>query len=125
MHSSTGILQYGPGIRAVVWIAEDIAKYYRSLIPKYYYVKPQMYPPHITVVRTGKETPVNMEVWGKYDGEKVPFTYNSDIATDGNYFFLDARSERIGDIREELGLPRFRFNDISKQYHITLGNVKG
>lgn len=124
---ATGILQYGPGLRAVVWADQGIADLYRKLIPKYYYAQPQMYPAHITVVRLKLETAKNMDVWAKYDGEEVSFQYDNEVRFDGTYFYLNVQSDRIGDIREELGLPRFRFGDLGsdkKCYHITIGNVK-
>jgi hypothetical protein len=122
---SNGILSYGPGIRAAVAVDEEISKYYRRLIPKYYTVQPQLYSAHITVVRTGLETPTNMEFWDKYAGEVIEFDYSNVVCTDGRYYYLQAWSERIGDIREELGLRRFRFNDLEdSSYHITIGNCK-
>lgn len=127
MFTTTGILQYGPGLRAVVWADQGIADLYRSLIPKYYYAAPQMYPAHITVVRLKKESAKNMDVWSKYEGEVIPFQYENEIRFDGTYFYLNVQSDRIGDIREELGLPRFRFGDLGADnccYHITIGNVK-
>jgi hypothetical protein len=123
MFTSVGTLQYGPGIRAVIWVDDEIAKYYRKLIPKYYSAQPQMYKAHITVVRTDKETPPNMEAWGKYQGEEIPFSYENEIQFDGTYFYLNAYSERIKEIRLELGLPEYRFDD-NKKYHITIANVK-
>lgn len=127
MIASNGKLQYGPGLRAVVWVDPAIAKLYLKLIPKYYYPQPQMYPAHITVVRLNLEVIKNMAVWNKYEGESVPFSYDNKINFDGTYFYLNVQSERIGEIREELGLPRFRFSDLGadKQcYHITIANVK-
>lgn len=123
MHTSTGVLNYGPGIRIIVSIDQGIADYYRSLIPKYYYVQPQKYRAHITVVRTNKETPTKFTAWGKHRDQKIAFQYDPYINCDGKYWFLDATSEQIGDIREELGLPRFRFSDRGC-YHISIGNCK-
>jgi hypothetical protein len=127
MWDSVGRLEYGPGLRAVVWVEQDISDLYRKLIPKYYYAQPQLYPAHITVVRLRLETAKNMEVWNKYNGELVPFSYDSSIRFDGTYFYLNVQSERIGDIREELGLPRFRFGDLGADkrcYHVSIANVK-
>lgn len=122
-HQSEGRLEYGPGIRAVIWVDKSFVNY-RKFVPKSRTVNPQMYLPHITVVRTGKEQPItNQEVWGKYEGEMIPFTYDSEIHFDGLYYYLNINSERVGDIREELGLPRYRFDD-NKKYHITIGNAK-
>lgn len=127
MFDTNGTLQYGPGMRAVVWVDQGIADLYRVLIPKYYYAQPQMYSAHITVVRLRLEAAKNLDVWSKYQGEIIPFKYDNEICFDGTYFYLRVQSDRIGDIREELGLPRFRFGDLGadKQcYHISIGNVK-
>lgn len=127
MFATSGILQYGPGMRAVVWADQGIADLYRALIPKYYYADKQMYPAHITVVRLKLENVKNLDVWNRYQGESVPFQYDNEIRFDGTYFYLNVQSDRIGDIREELGLPRFRFGDLGADkrcYHITIGNCK-
>jgi hypothetical protein len=127
MFASTGILQYGPGLRVVAWVDQGIADFYRSLIPKYYFVQPQKYPAHITVVRLRLESAKNMEAWNKYEGEEVSIQYGNEIGFDGIYYYLNVMSDRIGDIREELGLPRFRFGDLGADrccYHITIGNCK-
>lgn len=123
MFSSTGILHYGPGIRIILNIDQGIVDYYRNLIPKYHGVQPQKHAGHVTVVRTNLEQPTNMAAWGKHQGETVSFEYNPEIQHDGTYWFLNAASQRIGEIREELGLPRFRFAD-RHYYHISLGNNK-
>ena len=128
MFTSTGILQYGPHIRAVVSINQGIADFYRKLIPKYCYSQPQLYPAHITVVRLKLETVKNMEFWNKYEGEEIEFSYDNTIGFDGIYYYLNIQSERIGDIREELGLARFRFGDLGADklcYHATIANIKG
>lgn len=125
--NSKGILRYGPGIRAIVEVDQGISNFYRKLIPKYNYVQSQMYPAHITVVRTAKEIPTNMSVWGKYEGQEIPFTYDNHVYNDKTYWYLNVQSDRIGDIREELGLPRFRSGELGadrKSYHITIGNSK-
>lgn len=111
-----------PGIRAIVRVDQGISDFYRSLIPKCYYVKPQMFRAHITVVRNLKERPVNLDKWGKYEGEKIPFLYQNIVENDGPYYFLRVKSPRIEEIRIELGLRKHR--DQFKGYHITIGNVK-
>jgi hypothetical protein len=126
-YESVGKLEYGPGIRAVVWVDNGIPILYRKLLPKYYYAQPQMYPPHITVVRLNLEKVTNLELWEKYQGEEIPFSYENEIRFDQRYFYLNVQSERIGDIREGLGLKRFRFGDLGAEkqcYHITIANVK-
>lgn len=124
---SEGKLEYGPGRRAVVWVDQGISDFYRKLIPKYYYAQPQMYPAHITVVRLRLETAEKLDAWNKYNLEVVPFVYDNEVHFDGTYFYLNVQSDRIGDIREELGLPRFRFGDLGAEkrcYHVSIGNVK-
>jgi hypothetical protein len=128
-HKSQAVVKYGPAMQAVARIDQGISDFYRSLIPKAYGVQPQAWPAHITIVRKGKETPTKMDAWGKHEGRTIEFTYDTTIQTDGTYFWLNAWSEEVGDIREELGLPRYRddsaFGGVSRQeYHITLGNVK-
>jgi hypothetical protein len=122
-----GILRYsnvagGSRPQAAVYLPKEFGRYYHSMIPKELDVNPQAYDPHITVVRTGVEFPPNMDAWGKYEGEKVDFVYDPAHKTDGLYWFLNVESDRIGDIREELGLPRYRKDN--KGYHITIGNTK-
>lgn len=129
MFESTATVCYSSEMKVFALIDPEIAAYYKSLIPKYYYPKPQLYKPHITIVRNKKETPVNMENWGKYEGRLINFQYNPYIYYDGIYFWLDAYSSEIEEIRLELGLPRFRddrnFGGILRQeYHITIANTK-
>ena len=121
-YKTQGPLRYGPGIRAAVVVDQQLSNYYRSLIPKEKNVNGQRHPAHITVVRIGVEEPPNMDVWGKYEGELVEFEYSSEIERDGLYWFLRVRSERIAEIRVELGLPEQR--DRFKGYHITVANMK-
>ena len=126
MFYSQGIMQYGPGMRAAVLVDKDISRYYKWWIPKWYYPQPQLYPPHITVVRGRLELSSNINNWMKYQGYKIPFVYDSTVFYDGTYFYLKVWSEFIGMVREELGLPKYRFNDIEREcYHITIANTKG
>lgn len=127
MYSSKGKLHYGPGSRVVVWVSPDLASYYRSLIPKAWDVQPQKYLPHITVIRPKYEKVKNFSAWKKHEGRLIQFDYENIVRFDGTYFYLDAQSEEIGDVREELGLTRFRLTELGaerKCYHITIGNVK-
>lgn len=128
MFKSRGIIRYGPGIRVAVWLSDDnqIASFYRKLLPKAWYVQPQKYRPHITVVRSGKESP-DLSKWDlskyRHDGEIVEFYYDNDIKHDNLYYYLNVSSDRIGYLRLEMGLSRFRFSD-NPYYHMTIGNVK-
>jgi hypothetical protein len=129
LFESKAVVKYGPGIKVVAEIDQEISNYYKNLIPKYYYAKSQAYPAHITIVRLNKENPTKMENWGKYEGKTILFSYDPIIQKDENYFWLNAYSEDIGNIREDLGLPRFRddswMGGIKRnEYHITIGNIK-
>lgn len=117
-----GELKFGPGIKAAVWLDPEIAKYYLSLVPKYYGFNPQKYPAHITVVRLGVEIPLDMTNWGRREGEIISVEYENDIQIDERYCWLTAHSETIAQVREELGLPKFRLGFSS--YHLTIGNRK-
>lgn len=120
-YRSVGILSYGPGYKASVLVDPGIAEFYRSLIPKWEPVALQLYAPHITVVRSKFETPT-AGIWGAREGEKVEFSYEPVIYCDWFYFWLDAHSEQICQIREEMGLPPCRYG--RDRHHISLGNVK-
>lgn len=125
---TTGIVKYDDCGKVIVVVDNDIANYYRKLIPKYYYVKPQRFSAHITVVRHLYETNLLMVNWKKHEGESIDLEYNNYIEHDGVYFFLNVRSKDIGEIRQGLGLSVLRKNsfgeNISDYYHITIGNVK-
>lgn len=119
-NQNCGVLHYSSDKKtAKINFGQDFINYYFSLIPFYERAQRQRYEAHITVVRVF-ESP-NLDLWGKYEGEIIPFEYLPLIKFDGTYYYLDAYSNRVGDIREELGLPRFRMND---SYHITIGNIK-
>jgi hypothetical protein len=120
--ASQGRMTYGPDIRAAVLIDNEIANFYRSLIPPYLENWPQFYKAHITVVRFGKESPADMAAWGKWEGRLIEFEYSNQIIEGDLYFVLPVQSKAIGDIREELGLPRFRHG--ADAYHITIANKK-
>lgn len=128
MFESEATVRYGPGIRVIAEVDQGISDFYRSLIPKYYYANPQKYRAHITIVRTNKEFPL-MDNWGKHEGKKILFQYDSYIHFDGLIFWLDAYSKDIGRIRQELGLPEYRddraYNGVLRDaYHISIANIK-
>lgn len=134
LYESSGVLRYSIvdiGYKAIVEVEQDLADYYRILIPKYKDVQRQRYGAHISVVR--HEVPPNLALWGKYEGEEIPFMYDSEIKSgtrpkDGKIFYwLNVFSARLEEVRTELGLP------VSSQYtlppegylkcfHTTIGN---
>ena len=129
LHKSKGILRYGENSRLVVEVDRGLADYYRSLIPKWREMQPQMHPPHITVVRTGKEEVPNKEFWGKHEGEEIEFFYDPTIKEGTVYYWLNVFSVRLEEIRRELGLPvqseyTLPPEGYTKCFHMTLANKK-
>lgn len=115
------------GYKLNVMVDPGIVEYYRALVPKYVGLNGTRYPAHISVVR--RETPKNPEFWGKYEGEEVKFAYSNAVHNGKIYFWLNAFSERLEEIRLELGLPVSTEytrppDGYTKCFHITLGNLK-
>ena len=129
LYESKGMLRYGRRAYLVVEIDKGISAFYRSMIPKWKEFQPQMHPPHITVVRIGKEEPVNREHWGKYEGEEISFFYSPIVHEGTMYYWLNVFSVRLEEIRRELGLPTqseytMPPEGFVKCFHTTLGNKK-
>lgn len=115
--------------RLTLDVDKELARYYRSLIPKCYLTNLPRYSPHITVVRPEKETPINMEYWERYQGEEIPFYYDHQIFSDETYYWLNAFSDTLENIRSELGLPISSMytrppTGYVKCFHITIANKK-
>ena len=125
MFTSTGTLvsyvEQGQ-LKLIVEVDPQISVYYRSLIPKYCRVNRQRYAPHISVVR-------DEEVYEWSDlPELVIFWYSGIIHHDDTYFWLEANSWDLQDLRVKLGLTSTslitRSPDGEHDFHITLGNTK-
>lgn len=126
LFKSEGTIHYG-STKLIVKVDPGISYFYKSLIPKYINIDPQKYRPHISVVRN--ETPINMENWGKYENEKVEFSYSNEIHNGQVYWWLNAFSIELEKIRVELGLSIKEHytqppDGFIKCFHITLGNCK-
>ncbi|RDJ35201.1 MAG: hypothetical protein DWQ19_10295 [Crenarchaeota archaeon] len=122
---SRGRLHY-EGRKLVVEVDQQIVNFYRALVPKYVRLNPQKYAAHISVVRKEDFDPAN---WGRHEGEIVDFVYENKIHHGQVYYWLNAFSNRLEEIRVELELPinseYIRPPDsYEKVFHITLGNVK-
>lgn len=127
MFTSAGTLVYSVNpYKLIVDVDNEICNYYRSLIPKYFQVRKPMYSSHISVVRN--EVPPNLYLWGKYQGVKISFEYEPFIYSDELYYWLNAYSSMLEDIRIELGLSNISNITMSPdrrcKFHITLGNTK-
>lgn len=129
LYTATGILRYSigdAGFRLVLDIDQNINNFYRSLIPKYFYARPQKHPAHISIVR--KETP-NSTLWNKHKGKEIEFAYDSQIHYDNVYFWLNVFSTQLEEIRLELGLPvssKYTLppSGFTRCFHTTIGNRK-
>ena len=131
LFKSNGVLKYEDAsqykYKLILEVDRGIYFFYRSLIPKWIQTSPQKYAPHISIVR--KEQPTNLEHWGKYEGEQIEFEYSNEIHHGQYYWWLNAFSCRLEEIRLELGLPVSSEYTVPpegyvKNFHITLGNVK-
>jgi len=106
----------------------EIARYYRSLIPKWIQTALPRYDPHITVVRPEKDL-VDEGTLHNYDGREVQFLYAAELQQSRNYLWLPAYSEQLEQIRLELGLPVVNNSDLvppdgcRKPFHITIANL--
>lgn len=132
LYKSKGTLRYShagdAGFKLILEIDPGIAYFYRSMIPKYIKLNPQRYAPHISVVR--HEHDLNMKYWGLYEGQEIEFEYSNYIHNGQIYWWINAFSIPLEEIRTELGLyvhdkytqPPDGF---AKCFHITLGNIKG
>jgi hypothetical protein len=126
---STGTLQYSKDWRLVLRVEQDLADYYRSLIPKWLPSQRPRWPAHVTVVRQEKETPANKEHWWKYNGHTLKFIYSPYIHHDKIYFWLNVWCKKLEEIRSELGLPfHSQFTlppaGFKKNFHCTIANTK-
>ena len=129
IHKSIGHLYYGDDHKLIVQIDQGISDYYRSLIPKHMEVSSPMWPAHITVVRTQKEIPTNLQFWKKYDYQPIEFYYSSIIDWDETYYWLDVYCKQLEFIRKELGLSNVSQytlppSGFKKVFHTTIGNKK-
>lgn len=126
MKNYFGYLKYQDQ-KLIVDVDDNFAKFYRSLIPKYFNVNPTRYTAHISVVRN--EVPKNPEVWNKYQNKKIDFIYDNFIYNDEIYWWLNVFSTELESIRVELGLENHSWytlppSGFNKCFHLTIGNTK-
>jgi hypothetical protein len=117
------------GHRLVVSLSRSFGNYYRSLVPEDLPIQGTRFPPHITVVRAGRDIPTDLGAWGRYEGEVVEFAYPSYIHVGRDYYWLEVWCARLEDIRVELGLGRISEwtkppGGRDRCFHTTIGNRK-
>ena len=105
MYKATGTVHYdtSDGHWVTVWVSQDLADYYYSLIPKYARVVRPRWKAHITVLRP-EENPTNLELWGKHQGEQVTFVYDPFIGYEAGFWWFNLWCVELETIRLEHGL---------------------
>ena len=110
--------------RIALSVEPDIVELARALIPQYIGLNRTKYSPHISIVRDIIIDPK----WQLYNGEIVEYYYSSTIHYDKIYYWLNAESFRLRQIRTELNLCEIdwynRPPDRANCFHITIGNLK-
>lgn len=133
MFSSKGTLSYRGNWSLRLEVDQQIADYYRKLIPKYKNINGLRYPAHITIVREKNgleyDRPTDMSNWGQYEGETVEFFYDGIIREGEVYFWINAFSKRFEEIRTELGLSceeNFSIppEGFQKTFHMSIANKR-
>ncbi|MGZ8924510.1 MAG: hypothetical protein ACXW2E_01375 [Nitrososphaeraceae archaeon] len=142
-HKGHGFLQYDPyrgemkhrtNWWCVINVDREITRYYRWWLSfeKHIHLQQPAWDAHISCVRGERPSPEYLDLWKKYQGERVEFLYKfNNIRVDrsqrtderakdavgGLYYFIDILCPRLDEIRAELGL-RTGFN-----YHLTVGRT--
>lgn len=126
MFNSTGHLIYDPYARIsqdpwwlILKTDKGLMEYYQHWIKRHYDVtfENTVWGSHISVVRGQK--PPNEKAWGKYKNEKISFTYSNRIYRAHWFYCVDVYSDRLEEIREELGLPK----QPKHGFHLTIGRI--
>lgn len=128
-HESTGKLQYSKDWRLVLRVDQDLADYYRSLIPPWMCNQRPRWPAHVTVVRQDVEEPVHKQHWWKYNNRTVSFIYSPYIHQGKVYYWINVWCKILEEIRAELGLPvhsKYTLppEGFKKNFHCTIANMK-
>jgi len=131
LYRSSGILKYSKernNYKLILEVDPGIVLFYKSLIPKHIPINKQKYDPHISVVR--KEIPKNLKFWRLHEEKEIEFEYSNTIYHGEIYWWLNAFSQELENIRIELGLPvsseftKPPSEKYIKCFHITIGNTK-
>ena len=137
MFTSTGIIQYDPPRgkmkRKTEWWAvanvdKEITRYFRWWVQNRYHIKlaQPSWDAHISIIR-GERPPENkIDLWKKYDGQKIEFTYSLEVRQSGDttgwdrpnhYWFVNVQCPLLKQIRQEFGFK----SDWSQ--HLTIGRT--
>lgn len=114
---SYGTIRYRDDKWCSLMCDPELGRYYRAQIHDKLLMQP-MWGTHVTIVNGRWEKIKNKKAWKKYEGERLRFEYDSEVRYEPPFYFLFCFSEKIGDIREELGLSRIF---AVRPLHLTLG----
>jgi hypothetical protein len=125
--TSKGKLHYeDEEYRLVLKLDQDIADYYLRLIPATRRAYRQGWRAHITVVRPGIDEVGKIRYWGDYQNEEVEFIYSPNLEMGRGFYWFNAWSKRLEEIRSELGLYNVSKYPLipdgyKKTFHCTVG----
>lgn len=108
---------YTDGKKIVANLGWDFGNYYYKLMPKYLNAQRQKFEAHVTIVRSFEKALIKKQYCGTIDIQYDPMVYY-----DSPYYFLKCWSDEIGQLRNEVGLPKYR--KPFDYYHITIANTK-
>ena len=120
---SSGNIIYYPSHWIVLYCCEELRKYYAWFLLKYgIEAKHPRYGSHICVNYGNIQKPSldKMHLWNKYNNQEIEFFYSNKIQTDGKYYWLNVFSDKLDEIRNELGLT----NDLHCGLHLSIGHTK-
>jgi len=102
-------------------IDREISRYFRWFVSNKYGLEIHE-PPwngHISIIRGEKPKHNQLNLWKKYDGHQVTFSYSNIILpnNNGKFWAVEVQSDFFKNIREEFGLPS------NWNQHITIGKI--
>jgi len=115
----------------VVVLDNDLARYYRWMVSRRYFgrttndptwLKPPAWGAHVSVVRGERPRNKYIKNWKKRHKEIITIKYDPtprqvDVKNKEHFWFIDAYSDDVMNIRNELGLPTHY------KFHITIGRT--
>ncbi len=116
-YNTTGKLRYTDSGWLVLDIDNSIVKYYAYWCQKFIWRKGSFsfHGPHSTVINGKAEDYRKSPRWKIHQGALINFQYSNIIKTDDHYYWLSVKSERLKEIRQELGASPYP----KWEYHIT------
>jgi hypothetical protein len=106
---------------AIVSCDDEIARYYRYLYIKEFPSQHKLVKPvwgaHISWIRN--EYIPNLKKWKISNNEIIEYEYDSNVQTNGKFFWLKVKCDYLLDLRSQYGLNR----DPKFGLHLTIGRI--